>query len=267
MQSARKQFYLTEITMSQAVPNQVTNVETTDSDYQGLYKLGGAAAIMMVVIIVIQLVIFMTAPPPLDGTAIDWFMLFQKNRFIGLVDFELLMVVYTIISIPVSLALFMILKRVHLTFMALYLALSLVAVIAFISARPAFEMLYLSDIYAAATTDAQKSMLLAAGQTLFATFHGTAFQVSYILGSLTGLILSFVILKSNTFSKPIAYLRIASSVCDFGLYIPGVGTYISIFSVLFLFVWNILIARKLFQLGSSARRTIPGPTVSEQLYG
>jgi hypothetical protein len=199
----------------------------------------------------------MTAPPPIEGTAIDWFMLFQNNKIIGLIDFELLMVIYTVISIPVSLALFMILKRVHLSFTALYLALSLIGVIAFIAARPAFEMLYLSDGYAAATTDAQKSMFLAAGQSLIATFHGTAFQVSYILGSLSGLIISFVMLKSKLFSKPTAYMRIASSVCDFGLYVPGIGMYISIFSVLFLFVWNILIARRLFQLGTSARRVIP----------
>jgi hypothetical protein len=252
--------------MSQQFVNQVSNVENSESDCKSLYKLGGAAAIMMVVIILIQLVIFMTAPPPLEGTALDWFTLFQKNKIIGLIDFELLMVVYTIISIPVSLALFMILKRVHLTFMALYLALSLIGVIAFVAARPAFEMLSLSDGYAAATTDAQKSMFMAAGQRLVATFHGTAFQVSYLLGSLTGLILSKVMLMSNTFSKPTAYLRIASSVCDFGLYLPGVGTYISIFSVLFLFVWNILIARRLFQLGASAGRVIPGSTVSQQLY-
>ena len=62
-------------------------------------------------------------------------------------------------------------------------------------------------------------------------------------------IISLVMLKTDVFSKTTAYLRIASSVFDFGLYVPVVGMYISIFSVLFLLIWDILIARRLFQLG------------------
>ena len=164
------------------------------------------------------------------------------------------MVIYAIISIPIALALYMTLRGVNQSFTALYLALSLTGVIAFIVARPAFEMLHLSNGYAAATTEAQKSMFLAAGQTLVATFHGTAFHVSYILGSLSGLIISLVMLKSKIFSRATATVRIVSSVCDFGLYLPGIGIYISIFSVLFLFIWDILIARRLFQLGQTSRK-------------
>lgn len=220
-----------------------------DSNWKTLYKFACAAAILMVAIIVIQFIVFMTAPPPLEGAAIDWFRYFQDNPLFGLVGFELLMVVYVLIYIPVALALYHTLKETDQPFATLYLALSLIGSLAFIAARPAFEMLSLSNGYAAATTEAQKTLFLAAGQTLVATFHGTAFQVSYILGSLTGLIISFVMLKSEIFSKTTAYVRIASSVCDFGLYVPVIGMYISIFSVLFLFIWNILIARRLFQLG------------------
>jgi len=39
-------------------------------------------------------------------------------------------------------------------------------------------MRILSDGYAAATTDAERSLYLAAGQSALATFHGTAFWVS-----------------------------------------------------------------------------------------
>ena len=132
----------------------------------------------------------------------------------------------------------------------LYLALSLIGVMCFITARPAFEMLYLSNGYYAANTDALRAAFLAAGEAKLASFHGTAFHISYILGSIAGLIISFVMMKTNIFSKTTAYVRIASSVCDFGLYIPTVGIYISILSVLFLFIWNILVARRLFQLGT-----------------
>lgn len=221
---------------------------TENMQSRSFYKLGGTAAIVMLGIIIVQFIAFMSAPPPYDGTAIDWFNLFQKNKLMGLIDFELLMVIYTVFSIPLSLALYMMLKPVSQVFMALFLVFSVIGVMAFVAARPALEMLYLSDGYAAAGTEAQRAMFLAAGEAKLATFHGTAFHVSYLLGSLTGLIISFIMLRTNIFSKATAYVRIASSVCDLGLYIPVIGLYISLFSVVFLFVWNILIARKLFQL-------------------
>ena len=243
--------------MAQAVWEQTIDQDAAQARSEGagdrFNKFASAAAVLMAAIIIIQFVVFMVEPAPLDGSAIDWFLLFQRNPLIGLIDFELLMVAYMIISVPVALALFRLLKSTSPAFMMLYLALSLTGVMAFIAARPAFEMLSLSNAYAVAATEAEKSFFLAAGQSLVATFHGTAFHVSYILGSLTGLILSLVMLKSRTFSRTTAYLRIASSLCDFGLYLPVVGLYISMFSVVFLFIWNILIARRLFQLGRSSQ--------------
>jgi len=227
---------------------ETSNIEAIDLRWKALYKVGGVAALMMVGIIVIQMVVFMTTPPPLEGTAIDWFGLFQSNKLIGLIGFELLMIIYVILSIPIVLSLYHALRRTDPAFMALYVALSLIGVMSFIAARPAFEMLSLSNQFTAATTEAQKSVFLAAGEATLATFHGAAFHVSYVLGSLTGLIISIVMLRTNVFSKATAYVRIASSIFDFGLYVPTIGMFLSIFSVLFLFIWNIMIARRLFQL-------------------
>jgi hypothetical protein len=116
-------------------------------------------------------------------------------------------------------------------------------------------MLYLSNQHAAATTEAQRAALLAAGEAMVAVFHGTAFQVSYILGSITGLLIAAAMLRSDVFSRATAYLRIGSSALDFGIYIPGIGLFISLFSVLFLLAFNLLVGRRLLQLGSSASKT------------
>jgi hypothetical protein len=223
----------------------------TASQSKSLYKIGGIAALLLVLIIVVQMIVFISAPPPLEGTVTDWFALFQKNSFIGLLDFELLMIVYTLIAIPLNFALYFALKQTNPPVMALYLALSIIGVGAFIAARPAFEMLYLSRQYASAATDVQRSVYMASGETLIAIFHGTAFYVSYVLGSISGLMLSIIMLQSDAFSKTTAYMRLASAVFDFGLFIPGIGTLLSIIAVLLLLVWDILIARRLFQLGRS----------------
>ena len=234
----------------QSTPGNDLNTKA-DPDWKPLYKLGGVSALMMIAIIIVQMVFFITAPQPLEGTVIDWFRLFQNNKLVGLINFELLMIVYVFLSIPITLSLYVLLRQVNPSFTAIYLVLSLIGIICFVAARPAFEMLSLSNGYAAATTDAEKTLYLSAGQAMMAAFNGTSFHTSYVLGSISGLIISLVMLKTNTFNKATAYVRIASSVFDFGLYIPTVGVFISIFSVLFLFIWNIMIARRLLQLGKS----------------
>jgi hypothetical protein len=45
----------------------------------------------------------------------------------------------------------------------------------------AFDVLSLSNQYAAAATDAQRSMFLAAGQAMLAIYQGSAFDVYYVL--------------------------------------------------------------------------------------
>jgi hypothetical protein len=185
----------------------------------------------------------------LEGNAGDWFAFFQRSAFLGLLGFEFLLVVYVLLSVLVSVALFAALRPASQSLTALFLVLSLIGSMAFVMARPALEMLSLSNQYSAATTDAQKTAILAAGEAMLAIFHGTAFQVSYVLGSITGLLIAAAMLRSDVFSRTTAYLRIGSSIFDFGIYIPVIGLYISLLSVVFLLVFNLLVARRLLQLG------------------
>ena len=233
---------------------QVTEAATTDSAWKSLYKVGGGAALIMVAITLTQVVVFAISPPPYKGTAVDWFAFFQKNALVGLLDFEVLLIVYVGLSALVSLALFVVLRRTSPTLTAIFLVLSMIGSAAFISARPAFEMLSLSNQYAAATTDAQRAAFLAAGEVMVAVFRGTAYLASYLLGSITGLIIGVVMLRSGIFGRAIPSLRMASSVLDFGLFVPTVGIFISLLSVVCLLLFNILVGRRLIQLGSGVSK-------------
>ena len=62
-------------------------------------------------------------------------------------------------------------------------------------------MLSFSTQYAAATTDAQRSLFEASGQAMLAIYQGTAFDVNYILGAVATLIISVVMLRSNSLGK------------------------------------------------------------------
>ena len=216
-----------------------TNQENRISQWKSLYKIAGISVLLMISIVPIQIAIFSIVPPP--STALGWFELFQDNALLGLLSFEVLFIVYGALAIPLSLALYAALRRTDPALMALYLALTIAG-----------------SQFAAATTEAQRVMYLSAGEGLLAIFHGTSYMVSYLLGSITGLILSIVMLRSQIFSRATAYVRIVSSVFDLGLFLPVVGMYVSAFSAVLLFVWNIMIARRIFQLGKS---TPAGPSL------
>ena len=223
--------------------------EAADSDWKSLYKIGGVAALLSVVFLPIQIAVCLMSPPP--DTVIGWFRLFQDNRLVGLLDLDLLLLVDQVLAILVFLALYVALRRVNESFMAIAIAFGLVSAVLFIASNPAFAMLSLSDQYAAAGTEAQRTMFLTAGQAVLVTWQGSAFQASYLLGSLAPIIISAVMLqdRSRVFGKSTAYLGILANVIALGLFVPKVGVYISIFSVVFLWIWYILLARRLFQLG------------------
>lgn len=224
------------------------DAQWSDPHWNSLYRAGGVTALILVAIPLVQLVVFAVAPPPVEGSAAEWFAIFQENAIIGLLGFEILLVVYSLLSVVLSLALFVALRPAASSLSALFLASSLIGAIAFVAARPAFEMLYLSNQYAAAATEAQKAIYLGAGEAMVAAFHGTAFWVSYILGSVTGFLVGAAMLRGKVFSRATAYFRIGSGIFDFGIFIPGIGLYISILSVLLLLAFHLLVGRRLLQL-------------------
>ena len=234
---------------------------TTAADRRLLYRIGAIAAVGLAVLTILHSVVFSVVGLP-ENVA-DWFDLFIRNPIGGLLAFELLMVVYVVMSVPVVLALYGALRPTSASLMALYVALSLVGIVAFIAARPAFEMLSLSDGYSAATSEAERAAYLAAGTATYAAFHGTAFWVSYLLGSLGGLIVSAVILRGTVFSRRTAYVRVASSVFDFGLFVPGVGLLIALLSVVCLLAFNLMVARRLLQLARTPH-TAPNSQIAQR---
>lgn len=229
---------------TESLPKSVA--QEVDPTYKPLYRTGGIAAALMVLLTLLHSAVFFVIGLP--TTILEWFQLFERSALGGLLASELLLVFYVILSILFTLALYVALRKTSPSLMAIYLALSLVGAIAFIVSRPAFEMLSLSHGYALATTDAQRAAFLAAGESTYAAFEGTAFWLSYFLGSIGGLLLSAAILRSSIFGRATAYLRIASSVLDLGLFIPTIGLFISLVSVFCLLGFHVLMARRLLQM-------------------
>src|SRR5713226_3027222 len=140
-------------------PMDASRAVTTESAWKPLYRVAGVTALLMIVFIPIQSVVFVVWPPP--STVIGWFTLFQHNRLLGLLDMDLLLMVDQVLLGLVLLALYAALKRASPSLMAIALTSGLVGIAIYFASSTAFNMLSLSDQYAAATTDAQRAMFLA----------------------------------------------------------------------------------------------------------
>ncbi len=234
-------------------PMEASRAETTASAWKPLYRVAAVAALIIVVFIPIQSIVFVVWPPP--STVIGWFTLFQHNRLLGLLDMDLLLIVDQVLMGLVLLAFYAALKRASPSLMAIALTAGLVGIAAYFASSTAFNMLSLSSQYAAATTAVQRAMFEASGQATLAIWQGTAFDVSYVLEGVALLIIAVVMLRSTLFSNATAYVGILMGVVM--LVPPTVGTIgllFSLGSLVPLEIWLILIARRLFQLGSGGSR-------------
>jgi hypothetical protein len=230
-------------------PMDASRAETTASAWKPLYRVGGAAALIVVVFYVIQIIVLVASPPP--STVVGYFTLFHKNALLGLLDLDLLSIADYALFVPMFLALYIALRRASPSFMAIATALGLVGIAVYFASNTAFEMLSLSSQYAAATTEAQRSLFVTAGQEMLAIYQGTAFVVSYVLLAVAPVIMSVVMLRSKTFGKVTAAVGIVANVLAVGLFVPAIGVFLSLISVVGLLIWYILIARRLFMLAQS----------------
>jgi hypothetical protein len=231
--------------MSQPELDHAANAQPGDGRWQGLYRIGAVAALISVVIIPITIVAFFIWPPFPD----DILDVIQESWLAGLMSLDFMYLLGNAFAVPFFLVLYVTLKEVDESWALIALILGLLGLVCLVSARPIPEMFALSDQYAAATTDAERAIYQAAGEAILALFYGMAYHVHYILGSASLLISSFLMLRSDTFGRATAYVGVVTNIVVFGLYVPEVGAYISILSVVGYVIWYILIARRLYQLG------------------
>lgn len=225
-----------------------TQGEIIDSRWKGLCFVGSVAALIMLILMIIQIIIFIVWPPP--NTIEGYFMLFHKNWLLGLLSLDLLYIVDSVLLIFIYLALYVVLRKTGESSMLIAVVLGLVGIAAYFASNTAFEMLSLSNQYMTATTEAQKTMFLTAGQVMLETYTGTAFDVYYVLNTIILFIFSVNMLRSKLFSKATAFLGILAGIL---MIVPSsagtLGLYFSLASLLPWGIWLVLVGRRLLQFG------------------
>lgn len=244
---------------------EITAPETVEPAFKSLYKLAGVAAFLVAVLTLGEVIGFIFYPQP--DTISGWFMLFQSNWAIGLMDFWGLEVPMYIMFTLVFLALYVVLRKVNEGLMLIALTFALLGIGVFFATNNPFTMLSLSNQYATAATDVQRSTLLAAGQAVLANTGQRAvggFNMGLFLVSVAGLIISSVMLRSDSFSRLTAYAGIVTFVLSLADYLRQALTTSVIITllvvlpnVLFLVIWFVLVGRRLYQLGHIEARPLP----------
>lgn len=242
--------------------NQVAN---SDSTYRSLYKIGGAAALIAAVLILGDVVVLAIYPQP--NAISDWLILFQSNSIVGLLDLWGLEVLMYLMFIMMFLALYMVLRKANQSLMVIALTFALLGIGIFLATNNPFSMLSLSNQYATATTDMERSTFLAAGQALLSNTNQRAvggLNMGLFLVSAAGLMVSSVMLQSNAFSRSTAFVGILAHALSLADYLRQALTPSAIVALLvilpnalFLVIWYVLVGRRLYQLGRPERKMLP----------
>jgi hypothetical protein len=235
--------------------------ETGEPVGKGLCTIGGVATLILFVYSVITMIalIVLGGQP---STAEEAFTLLQNNRIVGLLKLDVLtVIVYMPLNYLLFAGIYVALRRTNGAYAALATALVFMGVTLFLATPSVFSMVYLSDQYATAATEARQSLLLADGEAVIASDmrHSTGAVMGGVLPQSAAVLISVVMLQSNVFSKVTAYVGILTHGLDLahilvGFFAPGLGVILLVIAGPLYLIWFPLVGRRLFQLGQSVSK-------------
>ena len=230
--------------------------KTGAANQWSMHAIGGVCALIVGTLFLAEMVVYIATSAPSLADASAWFTLFQTNRLLGLVDFGILELYGLILFVPMFLALYAALRRANQSLMAIAMTLVLVGIAANFATNKLFSLLTLSDLHSAAATAAQKSQFLAAGQATLAlgALGGIGGSVEGgIPMAVAGLIISVVMVRSNTLGRGVGYAGILANGTGIAMYLRAAAAPAlagsPFFGAFFLLsvVWFILIGLRLLQ--------------------
>jgi hypothetical protein len=220
-----------------------------------LYRAGATAPLIALAFYLSQFLIFFTKETH-PTTPEGWFNLFGRSKVLGLFLLNALDVISITLLGLMFLALYVALRQASPSLAAIAAFLAFLGIAVFVSSRSeaVSATLSLSDRYAAARTEVERSQILAAGEAIHAPIRATPETTGFGLVAMAGLILSVVMLQSQRFDRATAYVGIPAGLVTLANHIsiviaPSLAAILMPLNGLLWLVWWLLISRGLFQLG------------------
>jgi hypothetical protein len=243
--------------MSQLQRDHVTNTEIADPRWKNLYTIGAIAALLQLAAI-LALIVVQAALGPKPASAEEYFVVQQSSALAAMLrgDFLLLFLIGGYLgTFP---ALYMALRRISPTAVLLATISTLMTVAMSFAAESSFSLLHLGSQYAAATSEAVRAQLVAAGQAVIASdmWNSSGAYMGGILLQGSGVIISLVMLRSRDFSKVTAIAGLLGNAIDLVQHIihpmvPSVSDAMKMVMGPFYFVWFPMLAWDLFRLAKT----------------
>ena len=236
-------------------------MENTEKQWRSIYLIGGIATIITLIGIVLDVVIGNLTGgnlAALPQTAVERFVQFHENTWLGLYNLDLLNAINQIILIPAFFAIFAAHREVNKGFSLLALFIFMFGAALMVANNVALPMMELSHKYYMTGDEEQKVLYAAAGESLLAQgAHGSpGIFIGFFLPNVANLLISIVMLRGGIFSKTNSWIGISGSILmmlyvvlvNFGQGIETMATAFAMPGGLLLMTWMILFAIKLFKL-------------------
>jgi len=186
----------------------------------------------------------------------EYYQTLNHDGLVGILRLDLATMILLALFPFVAVAIYAAFRQSRPAYGLLAMLLILIGTLLGLANESAFSMMHLSDLHAAASSAAQQEQLLAAGEAVIAAnmWNSTAGFLAGIFMQGGFVFISFVMLRSQEFSKGTAYTGILSNGLDFihvfvALFAPALAaTLLSIGGVFYLF-WFVLLGRDLVKFG------------------
>jgi hypothetical protein len=194
------------------------------------------------------------------ATAAEYFAMYGESRLIGMLRDDFSSVLIITLYLFTAPALYLALRRIAPTLVTYATLFTLIAITVMFATHSGFSLLHLSEQYEAATSAAQQSELLAAGEAVIASdiWNSTGGYATGILLQSAGVLISLAMLRSNDFGRITAYAGLLANGIDLLQHVlhpfaPGVSAIILWFAGLPYFLWFPLVGRDLLRLSRATR--------------
>jgi hypothetical protein len=231
--------------------------QTEHARWRTLYWAGAVAPIVAIVFYLIEFSILVFGEP-YPTTIEGWYALVQRSKLLTLWYLNALDILSFMLLGIMFLALYVSLRRVRPAWMLIAVYLAQLGVVVFIVPRVLhLSLLPLSDLHAAATTEAQKTIYLAGGEALSQVSSATPQTLGFLLMAAAGMIISVVGrqsgMQSRPFRKVVAYVGIVGFAAALANYVsrllaPDIAAMVMPINGLLWFAWWILVSVSLFRL-------------------
>jgi len=228
----------------------------TNNDLKNIYKVGAIAVLIQLATILLLLITsFALGLEPRPTTVAEFYAMYNESKLTGMLrdDFtSLILIAMYLGSAP---ALFFALRAQNFTVAFISTIMMLSGTVGAFAVHAGFSMMHLSDLYAAAATEAHRAQLLAAGEAVLASdmWNSTAGYMGGILLQGPGVVLSLLMLRNKDFSKVTAISGLLGNGLDliqhlFHPFAPEISGLIQPVMGIFYLVWFPALARDLLRL-------------------